>query len=61
MRYIWQHADWSNFTWQSDQLLDAVSKARFSQGKLLSKIVFILPTLTSISSSSFPPLTSKLL
>ena len=38
MRYIWQHADWSNFTWQSDQLLDAVSKARFSQGKLLSKV-----------------------
>ncbi len=38
MHYIWQHADWSNFTWQSDQLLDAVSKARFSQGKLLSKI-----------------------
>lgn len=38
MRYIWQHADWSNFTWQSDQLLDAVGKARFSQGKLLSKV-----------------------
>jgi len=38
MRYIWQHADWSNFTWQSDHLLDAVSKARFIQGKLLSKV-----------------------
>ncbi len=38
MRYVWQHSNWPNFTWQSDQLLDVVSKARFNQGKLLSRI-----------------------
>ena len=38
MRYIWQHPNWPNFTWQSDQLLDAVSLARLCQGKLLSKV-----------------------
>jgi len=38
MRYVWQHSHWPNFTWQSDRLLNAVSKARFSQGKLLSRV-----------------------
>jgi Fic family protein len=38
MRYIWQRSNWPNFTWQSDQLLDALGKARFNQGKLLSKV-----------------------
>ena len=38
MHYIWQHSNWPNFTWQSDQLLNALSKARFSQGKLLSRV-----------------------
>jgi len=38
MHYIWQHSSWPNFTWQSDRLLNAVSKARFSQGKLLSRV-----------------------
>ncbi len=38
MRYVWQHSNWPEFTWQSDQLLDAVSRARLCQGKLLSKV-----------------------
>ena len=38
MRYIWQHFNWPNFNWQSDQLLDALGKARLNQGKLLSKV-----------------------
>ena len=38
MRYIWQHPHWPNFTWQRDRLLDALSKARFTQGKLSSKV-----------------------
>ena len=38
MHYIWQHSSWPNLTWQSDRLLNAVSKARFSQGKLLSRV-----------------------
>jgi Fic family protein len=38
MCYVWQHPNWPEFTWQSDLLLDAVSRARLCQGKLLSKV-----------------------
>ncbi len=38
MRYIWQHADWPNFYWKSDRLINALGRARLAQGKLLGKI-----------------------
>ncbi|MCP4693600.1 MAG: Fic family protein [Desulfobacterales bacterium] len=38
MRYIWQHADWPNFHWRSDRLLNALGRARLWQGKLLGKV-----------------------
>ncbi len=38
MRYIWQHADWPNFHWKSDRLIDALGRARLAQGKFLGKV-----------------------
>ena len=38
MTYIWQQKNWPNFTWQSDKLLPDLSKARFAQGELLSRV-----------------------
>lgn len=36
--YIWQYPSWPNMTWDSKILLPLVSKARQTQGKLLSKV-----------------------
>lgn len=38
MRYIWQCDSWADFRWQNDKLVDALGKARFCQGNLLSKV-----------------------
>lgn len=38
MRYIWEHNNWPNVTWQSDPLIGPLGKARLAQGRLLSKI-----------------------
>jgi Fic family protein len=38
MQYVWQQEAWPNFTWDSDVLLNHLSKARLAQGKLISKI-----------------------
>jgi Fic family protein len=38
MSYIWDLKEWPYFKWQSDKLIDSLSRARFTQGKLLSKI-----------------------
>ncbi|OQX24738.1 MAG: cell filamentation protein Fic [Desulfobacteraceae bacterium IS3] len=38
MQYIWQSANWHDFRWQSDLLIEAVGRTRFSQGKLLSEV-----------------------
>ena len=38
MSYIWKQEKWPNFKWQNDLLVNSLSKARFLQGKLLSKI-----------------------
>ena len=38
MPYIWNLKEWPHFKWQSDKLIDSLSRARFAQGKLLSKI-----------------------
>ncbi|MGE5340996.1 MAG: Fic family protein [Candidatus Omnitrophota bacterium] len=38
MSYIWEQASWPHFRWHDDQLIEALGKTRFSQGRLLSKI-----------------------
>jgi len=38
MPYIWKRKDWPDFRWQSGPLLSDLSRARFLQGELLSKI-----------------------
>jgi len=38
MTYIWKHKNWPGFTWQSDKLLPSLSRARYLQGELLSKV-----------------------
>jgi Fic family protein len=38
MPYIWQSANWYDFRWQSELLIEAVGRTRFSQGKLLSEV-----------------------
>ncbi|MCP5108014.1 MAG: Fic family protein [bacterium] len=38
MQYVWQQTSWPRFRRQDDLLIDAVGKARFSQGKLLSRV-----------------------
>ena len=36
--YIWQLANWPDFTWSAQQLEVPLGKARFLQGRLLGKI-----------------------
>lgn len=38
MQYIWSLKEWPHFKWQSDKIINILSRARFVQGKLLSKI-----------------------
>ena len=38
MGWIWQRSDWPNFTWDAETIFPFICKARFEQGKLLSKI-----------------------
>ncbi len=37
-RYVWQTSRWPELTWKSDLLLPLISRARFEQGKLLSRM-----------------------
>jgi len=37
-KWIWQRPRWPIFTWQADELLMLLSKARLQQGKLLAKV-----------------------
>ena len=38
MPYIRGQENWPHFHWQSGQLINSLSKARFFQGRLLSKV-----------------------
>ena len=38
MPYIWKQKGWPHFRRQSEQLINSLSRARFAQGNLLSKI-----------------------
>ncbi len=38
MRYIWSLKEWPRFKWQSDSIINVLSRARLVQGKFLSKI-----------------------
>jgi len=37
VKYIWQHQNWNSFSWDSHQLLPLLSKARRTQGEILSR------------------------
>lgn len=39
LKWIWQQGDWPLFTWQAEEVLPLVSRARLQQGKLLSKVL----------------------
>lgn len=36
--WIWQQPNWPSFTWDSEQILPFLSKARLQQGKLLARV-----------------------
>lgn len=36
--YIWQEEQWPLFTWQSDPLLEALSRCNFKRGQLLGRV-----------------------
>ena len=38
MKYIWMYKNWPKLSWRSEPLLPLISKARFAQGKLLTKV-----------------------
>ncbi|MBL7197367.1 MAG: Fic family protein [Candidatus Omnitrophica bacterium] len=38
MTYIWEQKGWPHFKWQDDKLISSLSRVRFLQGELLSKI-----------------------
>ncbi|MBS0654808.1 MAG: DUF4172 domain-containing protein, partial [Verrucomicrobia bacterium] len=38
LEWIWQQADWPTFTWQAEEILPLLSRARLQQGKLLANI-----------------------
>ena len=38
LKYIWQHKNWTAFSWQSDRLLPLLGKARQIQGKILTRV-----------------------
>jgi len=38
MPYIWQNANWAEFTWNSDELVQPLGRTRLLQGGLLSKV-----------------------
>lgn len=37
--YIWERAEWPEFTWQSDRLIEPLAAARLQQGRLLGTMV----------------------
>ncbi len=36
-KYIWQKENWTNFSWQSEELLPLLGKVRQAQGKMLAR------------------------
>jgi len=38
MSYIWKTSEWPHFKWKSERLINSLSKARFLQGEILSKV-----------------------
>ncbi len=38
MSYIWELKEWTEFKWQSDEIINLLGKARLTQGKLISKV-----------------------
>ncbi len=41
MQYLWQRPNWTNFRWQDENLLAAIGRCRFLQGRLLGRLTSI--------------------
>ena len=41
MQYLWQRPNWTNFRWQDENLLAAIGRCRFLQGRLLGRLTGI--------------------
>ena len=38
MHYVWQNTNWTEFSWESDALIQPLGRARLRQGRLLTKV-----------------------
>ena len=38
LKYIWEHKNWTDFSWSSDELLPHLGQARQAQGKILARV-----------------------
>jgi len=38
MKYIWEHKNWTDFSWSSDELLSSLGQVRQAQGKILARV-----------------------
>lgn len=41
VQYIWQEEKWPAFTWNSDAVLEALSRCNFKRGQLLGRVAFL--------------------
>ena len=46
-KYIWEHKNWTDFSWDSDKILPVLGKARQTQGKILVRVKVLGVPLTS--------------
>jgi Fic family protein len=51
LKWIWQKANWPTFTWQAEEILPLLSRARLQQGKLLAKVLNMGPDLRNEASA----------
>lgn len=38
VQYIWQHQNWPHFTWETDSIIDSLSRCNFKRGQLLGRV-----------------------
>ena len=46
-KYIWEHKNWADFSWDSDKILPVLGKTRQTQGKILVRVRILGVPLTS--------------
>lgn len=47
VKYIWEHKNWTDFSWSSDELMPYLGQARQAQGKILARVKAFGPSLMS--------------